>query len=90
MPFKKSTRHALVSSEVYIPVVVDDIKSISFDGMVYNLRTADGTFVAEGLLVHNCDHEVEYDYSAVTSPLELPGALPGLDVLWTGGEIVEV
>lgn len=51
--------------------------------------------VAEGraleLPVHvNCDHEIEYDYSAVTSPLELPGTLPALDVLWTGGEIVEV
>ena len=51
--------------------------------------------VAEGrsleLPVHvNCDHEIEYDYSAVTSPLELPGALPAQEVLWTGGEIVEV
>ena len=43
------------------------------------------------LPVHvHCDHEVFYDYSAATSPLELPGALPPLDELWIGGEIVEV
>jgi len=43
------------------------------------------------LPVHvHCAHEIEYDYTAVTTPLELPGALPPVDVLWTGGEIVEV
>jgi hypothetical protein len=39
------------------------------------------------LPVHvHCDHELEFDYGSVASPLELPGTL---DLLWTGGEIVE-
>ncbi len=35
---------------------ITNIHQIYYNGTVYNLETEDGTYVANGLAVHNCDH----------------------------------
>jgi hypothetical protein len=36
--------------------VIKEIKPFHYTGLVYNLETEDGSYIANGIIVHNCDH----------------------------------
>lgn len=53
-----------------VAVPVQDVTSAPYSGLVYNMETSDNTYVAEGLLVHNCeDMELNDDLKNEGMPL---------------------
>ncbi|MFC8267806.1 phage minor capsid protein [Streptomyces cinereoruber] len=57
----------LLAGEVTLDGVVE-LGRRDFDGHVYNLQTGDGWYVAEGLVVHNCRHDISAYLPGLTRP----------------------
>jgi len=78
-----------------IAVPVRSVTSEPYSGPVYNMETSDHTYVAEGLLVHNCeDLEINDDFEAEKEAPEMKLHLPGDPPLprkfgWPDGKLWE-
>lgn len=64
-----SAQWKVVPEGIAIPVT--DVTLVPFEGLVYNFSTPSHQYIAHGVLVHNCDAEINDDL--LTEDVPLPG-----------------
>ncbi len=71
-----------------IAIPIREVKALPYEGMVFNMNTSDHSYVAEALITHNCDMEINDDLKneKVTLP---PGGVYPSSYEFPDGELVE-
>lgn len=82
--YKKNIRpYDYIVTERYIAVPVRYVRKYRYEGWVYNLETTDKTYLANNVLVHNCETTLDTPYANIHE-------IPQIDIStnkWTVGDI---